>query len=70
MESEFNRMLREAIEAGLFPSMEWDGTDWVAYFHEEDKKPHGWAGADKILARAVKRAYFRWKQIHFSEDVD
>lgn len=62
-------MLKEAIEAGLFPSMEWDGTEWVVYFTEQDKV-HGWNGVDKGRQRAIKKTYYSWKDIYFDEDTD
>lgn len=67
-------MLREAIEAGLFPSMEWDGTEWDVFFSEGDiffeDKAHGWGGLDESRQRAIKKAYYSWKDMYFNEDVD
>lgn len=62
-------MLNEAIAANLFPSMTWDGSEWIVYFTEKDKL-HGWGDVDKSLSRAIKKTYYHWKDIYFDEDVD
>lgn len=62
-------MLDEAIAAGLFPGMTWDGSEWIVYFSEKDQR-RAWGDLDKNLSRAIKKTYYHWKDIYFDEDVD
>ena len=59
----------EAIRANLIVHLEYDDSEWMVLFEEQDGE-HGWYGVDKDIIRAVKKTYCQWKQIYFDDEID